>query len=386
MSLRNRVSSLWQHLLDHGLRNRLPVSEGNEVRLLLSGRGILGALQALIVEAQTTIHFEIYTWADDATGRKLLAQLRAAKARGVQIRGVVDHLGSWEAVASLQAAGLELRFYHPIGWRLPWRLWHRRNHRKLLIADGAKAVMGSANWADAYNGEVNPDCYRDLGLELRGPVVAQLEEDFRKSWRRVGGLPPEPATGTAAGGVDWCQNVSIQLVSSLSGGGRSLRRHLLLILRQLRTCGLLANAYFIPDPHLLRVLLRTLRRGVKLDFIVPGHSDHPLVQAASRATYGRLLRAGARIWERQERMFHAKAAVLDQHLVVLGSANLDTRSFRHNLELNLVLRSAPLARTLRETLDRDRQASRLLTLQDWATLPLWRRTLQRFTYLFWWWL
>jgi cardiolipin synthase len=180
--------------------------------------------------------------------------------------------------------------------------------------------------------------------------------------------------------------VAIQVVSSLNGGGRSLRRHLLLSLRQLRASALLANAYFIPDPQFLRVLLRTARRGIRVDLIVPGDSDHPFVQAASRATYGRLLRAGVRIWERGERMFHAKAAVLDEDLAVLGSANLDSRSFRHNLELNLVLRSEGLATELRTALDEDRTASRRLTLQDWEALPSWLRFYQRFAYGFWWWL
>jgi len=388
MSLRERASSLWQRLVDHGRRNRLPVSEDNAARLLLSGCRILETTRTLIDEARTTVHLEIYAWADDRTGRALLDSLLQAQARGVQVRGVVDFVGSWGAAALLEASGLELRLYHSLGRRLPWRLWHRRNHRKLLIADGCRAVAGSANWADAYNCELNPGSYRDLGLELQGPVVAQLEEDFGRSWARAGGRP-FPSAGapvSSAVGSGWHRGVAIQVVSSLNGGGRSLRRHLLLSLRQLHTSAVFANAYFIPDPQFLRVLLRTARRGVQVDLIVPGDSDHPFVQAASRATYARLLRAGVRIWERGERMFHAKAALLDRDLAVLGSANLDSRSFRHNLELNLVLRSEGLATELRTTLDEDRTASARLTLQDWEALPPWRRFYQRFAYGFWWWL
>jgi cardiolipin synthase len=174
-------------------------------------------------------------------------------------------------------------------------------------------------------------------------------------------------------------------VSSLNGGGRALRRHLLLILRQLEHGAVIANAYFIPDPQFLRVLLRMVRRGVQVDLIAPGSSDHPFVQAASRATFDRLLQAGVKIWERRERVFHAKVALLDEDLVMIGTANLDSASFRHNLELNLMVHSKGLADDLREALNEDRTHSRLLVLDEWRALPTYERALQRFAYLFWWW-
>lgn len=379
---------LWQRLARQGRRRGLPQSEGNRVRLLHSGGEILEAVQALIEGAGSTLHFEIYAWEDDATGRALLAALQAARARGVAVRGVVDQVGSWGARDRIRQAGLDLRFHHPLGRRLPWSDWHRRNHRKLLIADGARAVTGSANWGDAYNCNLNPACYRDLGLLLEGPVVPALEADFAAAWRRTGGKPfpipdvppPEPP------GLGWQTGVGIQLVSTLNGGGRALRRHLRLVLGQLHRRAILASAYFIPGPTLLRSLLRVLRRGVEVTFLVPGVTDHPVTQAASRATYGRLLRAGAALWERRERMFHVKAAVLDDDLVILGSANLDSRSFRHNLELNLVLRSGALAREVRAVLEADLAASRPVTLAAWSAQSAWRRALNRLAYAFWWWL
>jgi len=374
--------------MNYGRRNQLPFSEGNAVRPRFRGAQILDSVRTLIDGAQATIHFEMYAWADDATGRDFLDRMLAARARGVQIKGVVDHLGSWDAVRMLETSGLDIRFYHPIGWNLPWRLWNRRNHRKLLIVDGAKALVGSANWADEYNDEIPPKYYRDMGLEVQGPVVGHLEADFRKSWMRTGGTGPVPRKVLVVPetGPDWIREVPIQLVSSLNGGGRVLRRHLRLILGQLRDRVVLANAYFIPGPRVLRAMLRAVERGVKMDLIAPGDSDHRFVQAASRATFDRLLRAGVRIWERRERVFHAKVAVLDDDLVMLGSANLDSVSFRHNLELSLMLRSRILAVALQEALDEDRAKSRLLTTLEWEALPAFHRVIQRFAYLFWRWL
>lgn len=385
-----RTAGLWQWLLHFGRRNKLPISEGNAVRPLVSGDQVLDAVRAHIDGAIATVHFEIYAWGDDATGRDLLARLDAAQARGVEVRGVVDHLGSWDAAAKLEARGMNLRFYHPIGRRLPWRYWHRRNHRKLLLADGCRAVMGSANWATVYDCTAESVCYRDLGLELQGPVVTDLEADFRLSWLRAGGgardVIAPPPSGPPILGPDWIGDLPIQVVSSLNRGGRSLRRHLLLVFRQLRERALVANAYFIPDPQFLRVLQRTAQRGVDLELLVPGDTDHPFVQAASRATFGRLLRSGARIRERQERMFHAKAALLDEDLVIIGSANLDFRSFRHNLELNLLVKSREVARVFKNALELDLASSTPWTLEGWEALPRWRKLLQRFAYLFWWWL
>jgi len=384
--IRKRVANLWNQLMRYGERHRLPVSEGNDVRLLPSGTEILGCLRTLIGRAQVTIHFEIYEWANDSTGRDLMASLREAQARGVNVRGVVDHLGSWDAVRMIKASGLDVRFFHPIGWRLPWHLWRRRNHRKLLIADGTRAMVGSANWSNEYNDEIPPKYYRDLGIELQGPAIEQLEADFLKSWRRTGGTMPEPTSvaGTPVAEPGWHCDVPIQIASSHCGGKWAIRHHFLLILRQLQKRAVFANAYFIPDPQFLRVLLRMARRGVVVDLIAPGDTDHPCAQASSRATFGRLLRAGVRIWERRGRVFHAKVALLDEDLVLIGTANLDSFSFKRNLELDLMVRSKALAKELQEALDEDRTHSRLLTLDEWIAHPAYRRAIQNFGYIFWW--
>jgi cardiolipin synthase A/B len=384
----DQAVSLWQRLLHQGQRCALPHAEGNDVALLRCGGSILEATRKLIQEAHGTLHAEIYAWGDDATGRELLALFQAAQARGVVVRILVDHLGSWNARGTLSETGLNLRFFHSIGWFLPWRLWHRRNHRKLILADGQRAVVGSANWTDAYNCGLNQACYRDLGVLIQGPVVPHLEADFLRAWRRSGGLgftsPKMPSPPAAMG--DAFSGVDVQVVSSLGKGGWLLRRHVLLWLRQVRHRVLIANAYFIPDPRLVRLLQRVARRGVEVDVLVPGSSDHPFVQAASRATFEPLLKAGVRVWERQEVMLHAKAAVLDEDLLVVGSANLDTRSFRHNLELNLVLRHKALAREAETLLARDRHQSTRIEEGTWARRPLLQKMWQHFAHLFWWWL
>ncbi len=385
--------SLWRRLLAFGNRHSLPVSEGNAVRILETGASILEASRQLIAEARHTLHFEIYIWNDDPTGREFLDALLAARARGVVIRGVVDQVGSWSAEAMMQEAwkaGMDVRFYNPIGLALPRKAWSRRNHRKLVIADGAAAVIGSANWADDYNCARKPDSYLDMGLEITGPVLADLNQDFAECWSRVDGPPfpdPTPTGGPLALCRDgWFLDVPIQVLSSLQPRHQPIRRHLLLVLRQVRHKAIMASAYFVPDPKVLRVLIRTARRGVSTDLILPGASDHPTVQAAGRATFERLLEAGVRIWERRDRMLHTKAAILDQEIVIIGSANLDALSFRRNLELNLVLRSQELAASLERLLLKDRVQSQPWDLAKWKAQPFWRHAWQRLIYALWPWL
>jgi len=387
------LQSLWRRILAHGARNCLPSSEGNAARLLDSGRAILEASRELIRGAERTLHFETYIWSDDRSGREMLELLKAARDRGVQIRGIVDHVGSWSSDSLLREArdgGMDVRAFHPISLRLPWRKWTRRNHRKLLIADGSRAIVSSANWGDDYNCAVNPRSYRDLGLELLGPILDDLSRDFAASWARVRGsaLPGAPVSGPpeALPSGEWVAGIPIQMVSSLARRPQPMRRHLLMVLRQVRSSAIIASAYFVPDPQVLRTLARMARRGVQTDLLLPGTSDHPAIQEASRATFGRLLQTGVRIWERQGRMLHSKAAVLDREIVILGSANLDTLSFRRNLELNLVLRSRPLAEILETTLEHDRDQSLPWNLEHWNAIPAWRKGLQRMIYALWRWL
>lgn len=395
---RRRFQSLWEQLVRFGVRNRAPLSEGNAVCLVDDGEAWMELIHERIAAARETLDFEIYIWADDPSGRGILQALRAAQARGVRIRGSVDAVGSWEAREMLEearAGGLDIRLYHPISLRLPWRAWHRRNHRKLMVIDGFQALVGSANWGMDYDCTLNGACHRDLGMVLQGPVVAHLQEDFERAWRST--LPPAerrnvlpawervPFRGLDPPGAGWHRDVSIQVVSSFSSGLSAIRRHLRLSLSQLQRSLVLANPYFVPDPRLKRLLARLARRGVQVDLLLPGFTDHRFVQAASRATYPELLRAGVRIRERRERLLHAKAAVLDGEITVLGSANLDMRSFRFNRELVLVMQHQGLSQALERILIQDLASSNPVP-DAGSPSTLLGRGFQRLAYRFWRWL
>ncbi len=389
------IRDAWHYLMGFGARNRAPVSYGNAVQLIGENAPWLDEITKRIRNARSHIGFEIYIWSDDGMGRQILEALVQAHARGVQVHGLVDAVGSWDSDKLLEdgrKAGLNLRLYHPLSFRLPWRAWHQRNHRKLMVIDGCWALVGSGNWGMDYDCAMNGNCHRDFGLVLTGPVVGDLVKDFEQAWHHAGGAqeqhepPPTPLENfpqRESHDPLWFQDVPIQMVSSFSSGIRSIRRHFRVVIGQVRDDLLVANPYFVPDPQLRRRLERAARRGVHIDLLLPGHIDHRIVQAAARHNYPRLLRAGVQIRERMERLLHAKATVIDKEITILGSANLDMRSFRFNRELNLVLRHRGLAEAVERALIQDLASSREVTLAHCRQRPWIQRRLQDLAYALW---
>lgn len=376
-----------RRLLRQAHRLELPLREGNALRLLESGADILAATRTLIQGVRRELAFEIYIWADDAVGRDLALLLREAHRKGVRIRGVVDGVGSWGAlglVRELQAEGVDVRIFHPPSLFNSLRVWNRRNHRKLLLRDGEEAVVGSANWGLDYATDWNPQGFHDLGLQVRGPVVPDLQEDFERAWARAGGIPERPSPGEGVPPEEgWLRNIPVQVVSSLRHRGpAAFARHAKLMLAEARSEILLLHAYFVPSPGVLAGLLRAARRQVRVAVVVPGRTDQPLVQAAGRHAYGVLLAAGVRIWERQTRVLHAKVAVVDGAWVSLGSANLDARSARFNLELNLHVHSPALAQRLGRLAEELQAESIPCEVSQWRDRPWWRRWGQRLAWAF----
>lgn len=375
-------------MLRSGQRLGLPLRENNALSLLTSGSAILAATRALIRGARHSLYFEMYIWADDAVGQELATLLLDAKSRGVDVRGVVDDLGTWGSDAlllGLDRAGIPLLRFHPVGLWRPLQIMNRRNHRKLLICDGEEAVVGSANWGLDYDEGGNPNAFLDEGVVLRGPIVKDLGEDFDKVWRRAGGATFErlSGVGSAVWQGPWFKPVSVQLVTSAGHRGtRAIRQHLRLLLSQVQKELLIANAYFVPGTRLSRLLCRAATRGVAVQILVPGCSDSAFVQAAGRASYGKLLASGVRIFERQGRMLHSKAGVFDDGLTLLGSGNLDARSFRLNLELNLAIHHRGVAAELRQIFENYRAESVEIQVEAWARRPWWRRAYEQFAYLF----
>lgn len=390
-----RLWNAWRtRLLGFGRHAKTPLRDGNLVTVYPDGGSVLAAARELLRAARRSIDIEIYEWADDVVGQELAALALAAVGRSVRVRVIYDAVGSWGGSAhldALAASGARVVAFHPVA---PWRIRgnpNHRNHRKLLVVDDAAALLGSANWAEPYDSAIPDASMRDVGIGLAGPVVADLALDFRDSWRLATGESLEPAAPPVEGHPTLPGpppfHAPVQMVSGLVRGDTSaIRRLYSLVLGGARHEVVIASPYFIPGPRLLRGLRKAASRGLSVQLLLAGETDQPITQAASRATYARLLRSGVAIWERRDLLLHSKIALVDGEVAALGSANLDPRSFRHNLELNVNVHHAGVTATLREALEIDRANSVRIEPEAWSRRTLLERLWCRLAYLVRYWL
>jgi len=324
-----------------------PPAGGNAVVLLADTGAVHDAWRDLVGQARQHLHLLFYIWRNDVTGRALRDSLVEKARQGVEVRVLCDAVGS---------VGLPRRFFDPLTGAggqvaafLPIRLLSAsptlnfRNHRKLLIADGRRAFTGGINVGDEY---LN---WQDLGIVIEGPGVNQLQEVFVDDWYfSTGEELAEPTY--------FCEPVGRQAMSAgsaicetiASGPDQvfnAMREMAFLMITQCRERLWIATPYFVPDEALLLALRTAAYRGVDVRLLVPRTSDAPLVQRASRVFYPELLQAGLRIDEFPG-MLHAKAMLIDDDTVLIGSANLDTRSFRLNFELSTCVTDHALNRQL----------------------------------------
>lgn len=345
------------------------LSEGNRVRLLDGGGDSFPAMLEAIESARAEVLLAMYIVRDDAVGRRFREALIERARAGVHVSVCYDALGCLGAAPDswfepLAAVGCQVLEYHPLApWQPKWG-FNRRNHQKLLIVDGEIGFTGGLNLAAEYAPLPEGGGWVDLMVRVDGPAAPELAQVFARAWRLGGGPPLSPVSGPAR------EHEGGTLVQTLDNTGLGRRHDMSLAWRHAiagaRRTITIANAYFIPDRILRRDLRAAVRRGVRVDVIMPAKSDVALVQMAARQLYRKLLRAGVRLYELDGPMMHAKAAVIDRVWSTIGSYNLDRRSFLHNLEAGLVVFDGSFGDELCSTLTGLRDRAREITLADVA--------------------
>ena len=354
---------------------------GNRITPLYNGDQVFPAMLDAIRSARRTITFESYIYWSSAIAREFTAAFIERARAGVRVHLLIDWVGSQKmdhgSVERLRAAGVEVVFYRPLRFYQLDRVNHR-DHRKLLIVDGRVGFTGGVGVADQWLGNAeDKDHWRDSHFRVEGPVVAQLQAAFMDDWFETQGavldgpgyFPDLDRAGPSLGQVFW---------SSPRGGNGNLRVMYLLAIASAARRILIANAYFVPDETTVEMLAAAARRGVDVEIIVPGPIlDAQVVRRASRATWGPMLEAGIRIYEYQPTMYHPKVMVVDDIWVSVGSTNFDDRSFRLNQEANLNVYDRGFAAAEAARFERDRTASRQVTLEAWRRRPMWERIQER---------
>jgi cardiolipin synthase A/B len=350
-----------------------PLLAGNRATTLLNGDEIFPAMLDAIRSAQHSITFETYIYWSGKVGRDFADALSAKAREGVKVSLLLDWLGSEKMdpalLSQMRQAGIRVERYHALHWYTLDRL-NNRTHRKLLVVDGRVGFTGGVGIADEWSGHAqDPAHWRDTHYRIEGPAVAQMQAAFLDNWMKVTGqvldgpdyFPALEAVGPMTAQV---------FKSSRDGGAESTHlMYLLSVTAAARTIDL-EMAYFVPDDLALDALVNALKRGVRVRIIMPGPiTDAKLVRRASKASWGRILRAGAELYEYQPTMFHCKVLVVDGLWSSVGSTNFDNRSFRLNDEANLNIYDRAFATRQHADFERDLSHARRITLQEWENRP-----------------
>jgi phosphatidylserine/phosphatidylglycerophosphate/cardiolipin synthase-like enzyme len=338
---------------------------GNEFRLLDDGGEFFSRMLAAIDAAQRDVLMEMYLVRSGAVATRFIDAFVSAARRGARVCLIFDGFGSLGLTRAdrrrLLEAGVELRFFNPL--RFSNRLANLlRDHRKLLLADGSVAFVGGAGLTDEFAPGARHGPWRELMIEIRGPVVADWQRAFARTWRRCGpelALEPSPAPPPVADGAAGRLSLSEARQRSVLANG---------VLRRIEDATVRAwimSAYFVPSRRFRKALRRAARRGVDVRLLLPGaRTDHPWVRQAARRFYGRMLRNDVKIFEYQPRMLHAKMILCDDW-VSIGSSNLDRWSFRWNLEANQEIADARTADGAAAVFAGDFSASRAMSRLQW---------------------
>lgn len=356
----------------------------DSVRLLRDGVQAFPAMLHAIGEARREILLEMYWVGDDAVGAVFRDALCERARAGVRVCVIYDAVGSigitpawWRPLFSAGGRAVEFHSISPLDPRFRLERVETRDHRKLLVVDGAAGFTGGINLALPWLPPTpRGGAWRDDMIQVHGPAAEELRTLFFRTWRS---LTRERAPGDVRT-LPRRRTRPVWLLASQWRFRRSIHREYLVRINQARQRIDIANSYFVPDRSVRAALFRAVARGVVIRVLLPANSDVPIVQYAVEALFETLLKRGIQIWALPGPMLHAKTAIIDERFTTIGSYNLDRRSWRKNLEVNLAVEDAGFARHVRQWFERDLAGSTRINLDSWRGRSLSRRGLEWASY------
>jgi cardiolipin synthase len=369
-----------------------PLSIGNKVVLLEDGPRTYASMLAAIRGAKHHVHMETYIYDDDDIGAQFASALMERAKAGVKVRLMYDSAGSYktpkEFFKRIADGGVEVVEYNPIAadtvLKQGLSAINHRDHRKLTVVDGRVAFLGGINISSVYGSlstsgggrrdrdePLDQRPWRDTQVRIEGPVVKDLQHGFLEQWARQ---KKEPVIGDKAYFPAVPPQGSL-VVRAIEGtpsdeGANPMYIAFISAVENAEKEVLVTNPYFVPHESLLRSLIGAAKRGVDVKLLLPSHSDSSLVFHAGRSFYGGLLEGGVKIYERKDRILHAKTALIDGVWSTVGSTNLDWRSLLYNDEVNVVVMGPEFAAQMLAVFNRDLTESEEITLEKWNNRPL----------------
>lgn len=360
----------------------LPPLRGNQLTLLPDNDAVLAALEQDIRSATDHIHMLYYIWSDDGAGRRISVALIAAAKRGVRVRVLVDGAGSSPFLSSslvdeMREGGVSVVEALPVSlWRIPFARIDLRNHRKIAVFDGKVAYCGSQNICDSnYRPRARPrkGKWIDATVRVHGPAAQALAVTFLRDWHLdseeelgdIGRFLPPITPGEDAESI-------VQVIPSGPGPTpQAIHQAFLTTIYLAREELILVTPYFVPDEAMMEALCAAATRGVHVVLVIPEKSDAPLVAAAARSHYLDLLEAGVEVWEHRGGLLHAKTLTMDGRVGLIGTTNMDQRSFFLNFEVTMFIYDDDFASVMRFMQMDYLNKSRRVFLDEWRKRPSW---------------
>lgn len=382
-----------------------PLIDGNQVALLHDGPQTMAAMIAAIKSAKHHIHLETYIFDQDALGTAFAKLLIERQTAGIQVRIIYDSVGTIGTPMSffdeLRAAGIELLEFHPFNpitaarEMLTWNP-NQRDHRKLLVVDGEVAFTGGINISNSYASSSlfrskrktkQNVGWRDTHIRVKGPAVAAIQQVFLNTWieekklkvadfASIEFFPPLAKSGTQL----------VRVLASAPQDNQDIYQAYLLAINQAQHTIHITCAYFVPDQAILQALSAAVQRGVEVKLILPGVNDNDLVSQASKSYFSEMLDQGIALFQLNVAVLHAKTAVIDSQWSTVGSANIDTRSFVHNREINVMVFSPTFGLEMESAFTEDLRSSTMISKQMWQERSMMARLQQWFARRFAYWL
>ena len=363
-------------------------STATNIQLLWKGDESFKTIFDAIKSAEELICLEFYIFRNDETGTELSELLKQKSREGIKVYLLYDHFGSFGTPRSfwkdMKKAGIKIRASRPFKWTSPFNYVHR-DHKKLIVIDSQLAFTGGLNIANEYSGfhlRLKGRSWRDTGIMLKGPIVGELFNIFKKSWYLWGGEPI-----TISNFKSQILNLkeaipAIPIFVASARGRRRMRRLLYYSINHSQKNISLATAYFTPSRRMVETLEGAVKRGVKVRLLVPGISDVPAASYAGKAFFSRLLKAGVEIYNYMGEILHAKTYIFDDCWSIIGSTNLDFQSLRYNDEGNVGILDVDFVSKMNKIFEEDLKYSIKIELAEWHKRPLKEKLKEHFFSIF----
>ena len=362
-----------------------PLMVGNRVVLLQDGPATYQAMFAAIRKAKDHVNVESYIFEAGDVGQQFADLLLDRQGQGIQVNVIYDSLGTLGTPKAffdrLKQAGVRVLEFNPLNPLATNKLWslNHRDHRKLLVVDGRTAFLGGINISSVYSTGSAPSSrgaevdatsgWRDTDIQIDGPVVAEFQKLFLQTWERQKG-PPLPQRSYLPQIAPQSTEIVRAIGSTPDDPYSLIYLTLISAITNAEKLVHITNAYFVPDPQLVKALLDAAARGVDVRLVLPAHSDSQEAFYAGRSHYTDLLRGGVKIYERRGALLHVKTATVDGVWTSVGSSNLDWRSALDNDEINAVIVGREFAQKMQAEYAKDVAASDEIKLETWNRRPL----------------